>query len=195
MEKSYKIPNKIEKHLRKNKKAWSRKGLVAILTYTIVVILTSLFVKSMWDGYWRGHSWKFQTPVIFQSPLIIKEVKAEMLLPVISAKNAPEGKIEPDLEYSEEFERAYHTVRVHESSDGKSKSGLNGVCIAQGMINEIGFAPHEAYCFTDEKDQKATFMLWLKNRYGIPCVKQGFCRASIGDLLSLYSSGAYKELL
>lgn len=189
----YTVPKKLDRVLNKNKKAWSRKGLVAILTYTIVVILTSLFMKSMWDGYWRTHSWKFQSPVIFQTPVIIKEVNPEVLLPVISAKNAPEGRIVPDLEYSDEFERAYHTVRVHESSDGKNKSGLNGVCIAQGMINEIGYAPHESYCFTSVDDQKATFMLWMKNRYGIPCVKVGACRATIGDLLMLYSSNGYSK--
>lgn len=191
--KNYELPIKIEKAMKTNRRLWRNGGKT--LTIAIAFLLLGIIGKSMWDGYWRTHSWKFQSPVIFQTPVIIKEIKPEAMLPVISAKNAPEGRIQPDLEYSEEFERAYHTVRVHESSDGKNKSGLNGVCIAQGMINEIGFAPHEAYCFTDEKDQKATFMLWLKNRYGIPCVKQGFCRASIGDLLSLYSSGAYKELL
>lgn len=96
MEKSYKVPTKLEKHLRKNKKAWSRKGLVAILTYSLALILLGVMGKSCWDGYWRTHSWRFQSPVIFQTPLIIKEIKPQaqkVLTPEIDSKTQGSAKL------------------------------------------------------------------------------------------------------
>ena len=186
----YKLNTKTEKILRRNRKLWSKKGLIALLTYTLALLLLGIIGKSCWDSYWRGHSWKFQSPVIFQNPLIIKDIDPQATIPLITPQNAPEGAITKQNEYPSEWEEAYKLVRLHESSNGRP-TGLNGHCISQGQLNQIGFAPYQSYCFKDEADQKATFMLWVKNRLGIPCVKVGFCRANMHDLLLLYTNNSY----
>lgn len=100
----YTVPKKLDRVLSKNKKAWSRKGLVAILTYTIVVILASLFVKSMWDGYWRTHSIRFQSPVIFQPLWELKELKPQaqkVISPVLEDKTQSSAVLEAKLPLTE----------------------------------------------------------------------------------------------
>lgn len=189
--KKYEIPNKIEKHLRKNKKAWSRKGLVAILTYTIVVILTSLFVKSMWDGYWRTHSWKFQSPVIFQTPVIIKEVKPQAqkaLVPEIDSKLQGSAKLEPKITTVPKSEEQIVKEMKHgevlwkvyglESTWGRADYCRNNNLgyAGYGVLNEGKIVCYESFAKATERAE-----FWL--------VKNGLEEKPLANVLCIWNQG------
>ncbi len=128
----------------------------------------------------------FQTPIIIklQTPIKIekrvKEVKKAPTMPVQAIKEVEQ--------YPSGFEQAYDKVWLMESGRGSNKAGLNGYCIAKGEINEIGYAPHDKYCFKDRAEQKSTFMTWLTNR--INKVKMPWCE-TVSQCLTIYSSNAY----
>ena len=90
--------------------------------------------------------------------------------------------------YTAEQENAFDTVWFNESNRGNDKSGLNGACIQKGMINEIGYAPHESYCFKDRAEQKETFMLWLNNR--LTHKKSPYCN-TIKECILFYTNNSY----
>lgn len=87
-----------------------------------------------------------------------------------------------------DYKKAYDTVWLNESNRGTNKTGLNGYCLSKGMINEIGFAPHENYCFKDRAEQEETFYLWLDNRLNHK--KMPWCD-NINECLLAYSNGSY----
>jgi len=89
---------------------------------------------------------------------------------------------------SEIYKKAYDKVWLSESGRGNDKTGLNGYCLTKGMINEIGYAPPDNYCFKNRKEQEETFYLWLDNR--LSHKKMPWCN-SIGECLLIYSAGAY----
>lgn len=86
------------------------------------------------------------------------------------------------------FEEAYDTVWFNESNRGNDKTGLNGYCIKKGLLNEIGYAPHDNWCFVDREEQKATFMLWLQNR--LDHKKMPYC-STIKECILFYTNQAY----
>lgn len=90
--------------------------------------------------------------------------------------------------YTAEYENAYDTVHFNESNRGNDKSGLNGECLAKGLVNEIGYAPHDHFCFKNREEQKATFMLWLKNR--LEHKKMPYCN-TIRECILFYTNSAY----
>ena len=141
LNKSYSLSTRVHRALKKNHSFWSRKGLIAILTYTIVVILASLFVKSMWDGYWRTHQWKIQSPVIFQTPVIIKKLKpqAQLVSPVVKdTKPSKKAEIKPNLPITEEelVKGMKHGEVLWKVYGLESTWGRNDYC----RNNNLGFA-------------------------------------------------------
>ena len=193
--KKYQIPNNL---ISRTTKAYKVIKIFVLLVLSLFVIGSVLYTGTKIYGYFEDRIFSFQSPIILRNPLIIKlrEAQAQKVESIVKPKQAPlKPKKTSYLTYPENFERAYDTVWFQESNRGKDLTGLNGTCIAKNLLNEIGYAVHEGYCFKDRTEQKETFMLWMKNRYGIPCAKVGACRATIGDLLSLYSSNAYSALL
>lgn len=131
--------------------------------------------------------------VVFQYPITIKiqsPVKIEKRVKVVKKSTVMpvKEKKDTDEQYPKGFEEAYDKVWLMESGRGTNKGGLNGYCIAKGMINEIGFAPHDKYCFDNREEQKSTFMTWLTNR--INKVKMPWCE-TVSQCLTVYSSNAY----
>lgn len=121
---------------------------------------------------------KFQTPIRIEKR--VKQVK-KLIVPPLQAKKEVE-------KYPTGFEEAYDKVWLMESGRGTNKEGLNGYCIAKNMINEIGFAPHDKYCFENREEQKSTFITWLTNR--INKVKIPYCD-DVNQCLIIYSNNTY----
>ena len=125
--------------------------------------------------------------VITTRPLIVprKQPKKLSLAPTVVAKIP-----KPTPTAKPQFEEAFDTVWFNESNRGNDKTGLHGECLAQGKINEIGFAPHERpiICFKDRKEQKDTFMLWLNNR--LNHVKTPYCN-TVKECILFYTNQAY----
>lgn len=148
-------------------------------------------------GFMGVSRWYDENKVIFQSPILIKfqapvriEKRTTPVKKVSVVTEKPLVKVlEPVINTNADYERAYDKVWLMESGRGTNKGGLNGYCIAKGMINEIGYAPHENFCFKDREEQKKTFMLWLTNR--LNHVKMPWCD-TIDDCIFAYSSGGYK---
>lgn len=115
-------------------------------------------------------------------------------IPVANAKETKQIAIPTPtpVDKEEVYEQMYGTVWHRESGEGTNLSGLNGYCISLGMINEIGYAPKDNYCFKDRTEQHETFLLWARNRSGKNCVKTGYCRESFEGLLRLYSNNEYE---
>lgn len=154
-----------------------------------------------WTGFifWFASTYYFQSPIKrieYQCFLCRRDVTSTKPRQTVTSKSgskpfsvqaqAPVSTPTPSI--SVDFEKAYDKVWLMESGRGNDKSGLNGECLAKGMINEIGYAPHDHHCFKDQVEQKATFMLWLKNR--LEHNKMPWCN-SINECLLLYSSRAY----
>ena len=153
--------------------------------------LQSKEIRPMYVISLKNQSITFQTPLRDRTE---EDKKFHSPIPQVQAIETKQVAV-PTQSPDNTIERAYDTVWFHETNRGKDLRGLNGDCIALGMINEIGYAPGLGYCFKDRAEQKATFTLWVKNRLGLDCVKKGYCRATIEELLSLYSNSAYNSLL
>jgi len=158
-----------------NKPSW--KIITAFIAGMIFCVL--LYEATMWfhDNY------RFQPLIVprYMSPVIEEPIVAIPITPTAPKPNKEASR-------SSEYELAYNKVHLMESTSGTNKTGLNGYCINNGGVNEIGYAPHLKYCFTDTQEQKDTFMLWLDNR--LNKIKQPYCN-SIDECLLTYSNGAY----
>lgn len=166
------------------------KALCAILG----VLLMLVMVMTAGEVY---HAWRltyrWNMPIRFE-PLIIeikkpeiksplpKKAKVSMVTEVMgSEKN---GVVTAGISLQDQIERMYDIVWFHESGRGTNLKGLNGFCISQGMINEIGYAVADNYCFKDRNEQHATFLLWVRNRLGTKCQTLDKC-------LALYNNSEY----
>lgn len=157
------------------------KSVGMALIMCLIGFVIALYLITKFNHWSIKHEIIWQTPIILRTPVYIREVK-----PIIK-KVIPTPTPTPKQE-SKLFEDAYDLVWLRESGRGTNKAGLNGYCIKKNMINEIGYAPHEKYCFKDQVEQKETFMLWLKNR--LEHKKMPWCD-SVAQCISNYSSGSY----
>lgn len=150
-------------------------GFLSILTGV------SLGIGAVWgvNEWFRTNELVFRTPIIVQVPIYAQKRKQITKVEKVVVREQP---------YSDEYEEAYDTVWLNESGRGTNKSGLNGYCIAKGQLNEIGYYPQGKYCFSDRKEQKETFMLWLSNR--LNHIKQPYCN-SINECLGVYNNNSY----
>ena len=183
---------KAEKKIKKVRKQYALKAKllaigIGILLFLFVFSVAFYQVSKWYDSY----SVRFQSPVIIRPLFLIEKRKpVKIKVPVVVTPTPPfrkEGnEIVPNRPQS--YEKAYDLVWLHESGRGTNTKGLNGYCLSKGLINEIVFAPHENYCFSDRVEQKETFMTWLDNRLNKR--KQPFCN-TIGECLLVYSNNGY----
>lgn len=142
------------------------------------------------NSWYQNHWIRFQQPITisFKAPVVIENRGQTLTLPKKEPIRAVLAKEEIPNPLEKDIEEAFKTIHFHESNYGNDKTGLNGYCISQGMINEVGYAPSSRYCFKDKVEQHETVTLWLRNR--ITGVKPGICN-DIESCLSVYSNGAY----
>ena len=159
------------------------KGIVMAMVMVFIGICISLYLVTKFNQWSTKNEIIWQMPIILRTPVYIRQVKPVIKKIKVQVTPTPT----PDKE-SMLFEKAYDLVWLRESGRGTNKSGLNGYCIKNNMINEIGYAPHEKYCFKDQVEQKATFMLWLKNR--LAHNKMPYCN-TVSECILNYSSGSY----
>jgi hypothetical protein len=57
----------------------------------------------------------------------------------------------------------YDKIRQLESQKGKDLSGLHGICVRKGMINEISYDPYNGTCFESEHEQRVIFDGWVRD--------------------------------
>lgn len=128
----YVVPPKVEKHLRRNRKMWSKKGLWLIFTYTLAVLAFGVIGKSCWDGYRRTHQWSFQTPVVIQSPIIITKLKAA--IQPTKVKTSPKAELEPKLPLTEyeQVMKVPHGKILWNVYDLESQRGETDYCRLNG---------------------------------------------------------------
>ena len=177
-----------------------------------VSLLLFLLVAVLWTGYsiysyvgdhnflWRSPiEIKVQTPlqIVKRREVVLKEVKTQIKgsgehisvsAQEITGSNV-NGVITGGMTLDEKIERAYRVIRLHESGNGTNKSGLHGYCLQKGMVNSVGYAPHENYCFKDEVEEKETVILWFNNR--LSGKKTPHCE-SVEACLQIYNSGSYE---
>jgi hypothetical protein len=177
--KTDKIEKKIKKISRKLKLIAIIVGIIGALTFTFLI-------------FYNVSRWYDENKVIFQYPILIKlqtPIKIERrVAPQKKETRKEEAKNEQISLYPKGFEEAYDKVWLMESGRGNNKSGLNGYCITQGKINEIGYAPNDKYCFENQEEQKSTFMTWLTNRMNH--IKMPYCN-DVNQCVLIYSSGSY----
>src|SRR3990167_5100785 len=168
----------------------------SIITGIILAVVLAVWVFMRISIWFDNNRIVFQTPVIIQAPILIKR----RVVPTPTPKVAPKPKIKSNLGVVETVEakeideslldKVYDYIWLRESGRGTNKTGLNGFCISNGQINEIGYAPHDNFCFSNQTEQKATVKLWFRNR--LAGIKTGCI--TVESCLSLYSGGAYKSL-
>lgn len=188
-----KATDKVETYVRKHKRP--RFGLKSTIFCMFLGVTLSAFAFMKISEWYDTHRVTFQTPVIFQSPVIIK--KREEVQPVIKQKpkavninikgsfDSKTGFVTAGMTDGQVALEAYKTVHFHETNNGKDKTGLNGYCIKLGLINEVGYDPQDNFCFKNETEQTATVINWFRN-----CL----LKSSINQCLRLYSSNAYTAL-
>lgn len=200
-----------ETRLPKLERKIKRNRLVKTLTNKLTWILT-LIIVLMYFSYWFGSTYEPQNIIKsfkleFQLPFVLRSnskqtVKTpqkmalhEDILPKINGSAILNGKlvngeVQAGMDFETQIEVAYDTVWFHESNRGTDKTGLNGKCIDNNKINEIGFAVHDPilFCFANRTEQKATFKLWLTNR--LNHIKTPYCN-TINECLLSYSNQAY----
>jgi len=171
-----------------------KKGKKIIKKMKVYAVIIGIIGAITFSGFcfYSVSKWYDENKVIFQSPIIIKIQPPVVIQRREVARPKETRKIEPPVKqekaYPNGFEEAYDKVWLMESGRGTNKTGLNGYCIEQGLINEIGYAPHDKYCFKDREEQKSTFITWLTNR--INKVKNPWCE-SVDQCLRVYSNGSY----
>ena len=186
--KKEKVIDKLSTKLEKKAKKTARKLKVLAVVIGIILAGALCFLAFYNVSKWYDENKvTFQSPILIklQMPIVIQPRKKAIVVPVKVVKNV----ITPVVNTNADYERAYDKVWLMESGRGTNKGGLNGYCISKDMINEIGYALHENFCFVDQKEQKKIFMLWLTNR--LNHVKMPWCD-TIDDCLLAYSSNSYK---
>lgn len=165
--------------------SWKMKLTAVLIGFliTAVLFITAFYnISQFYDEY----------RVIFLNPIEIKinpPFKFERRITAKKYQKPQEGaKNEQISRFPNGFEEAYEKVWLMESGKGTNKTGLNGYCIGQNKINEIGFAPFDKYCFENQEEQKDMFFTWLTNR--INKVKMPYCD-TIDQCLRIYSNGSY----
>ena len=158
----------------------NKKHLIII---AVAVVLSNVLTGAFFNAYYLQVPW-----VITLRPLVVSRDKSVKPIKKLttSSKKASIEVVKPT--YTAEYETAYDTVWFNESNRGNDKSGLNGECIAKGLTNQIGFAPHDHWCFKNEEEQKETFMLWLKNR--LEHKKTPYCN-TIKECILYYTNNSY----
>ena len=179
--------------------------LFGLISAGIVFLLITGFITARdWVGD-RNFLWRSPIEIKVQTPLQIVERRSRVLLDVqkslessptaikkvsaqeVSGSNV-NGVITAGESLDEKIERAYKTIRLHESGNGTNKSGLHGYCLSKGMVNSVGYAPSENYCFKDEVEEKETVILWFNNR--LSGKKSPHCK-TVEECLSVYNSSSY----
>lgn len=171
------------KKVRRMAKKTSRAGYFKLLL--LLLGISALYALILYLGAWFN-KYKIVSPVIKCIPFCIEKRDDKMRSPIILT---PPPKPTKAPQKETKFDKVFDTVWLHESGRGTNKTGLNGLCISKGMINEIGYAPGEGYCFKNREDQKDTFVLWFQNR--LAHKKYPACD-SIDECLSYYNSNGYK---
>ena len=187
-----------------------RLGIVLYIITALFVIGSVIYAGFSIYRYVTEHNFLWRSPVEIklQTPLEIVKKRTVVLEEVqkslesqntskfkVSAKEI-EGKNENGVitageSLDQKLERVYDVIHLHESGNGSNRSGLHGYCLSKGMVNSVGYAPAENYCFSNEKEQKETVILWFKNRLGKDCVKRGFCFDTVEEGLKVYNGGSY----
>jgi len=186
--------NLLLKKMDKNTTKTEKKVKKTIKNMKVYAILIGvLLVIGMFGiAFYNVSRWYDENKVIFQSPILLKFqplIKIRRRIVVKLSKTRKEAPIvRKENAYPKGFEEAFDKVWLMESGRGTNKGGLNGYCIAKGMVNEIGYAPHDKYCFESQEEQKNTFITWLTNR--INKVKMPWCE-NIDQCLKIYSNSAY----
>lgn len=186
-----KVSNKVEalkKKAKKTVRGWKFR-LIAIL----IGIMGALYIL---DLVCRNITAFTNTHKIIRQPILQIKIQWPYKITPIDTKkkekssNEPKNSqiLAPTPTIRPDFKSAYDRVWQFESNRGNDKSGLNGYCLAKNMLNEIGYAPHENYCFKDRAEQEDTFYLWLTNR--LNHLKMPWCD-TINECLINYSSGSY----
>ena len=157
----------------------NKKNVVIITT---AILLSNILTGAFFNAYYLQVPWV----ITFRPMVVSREVKKPIKKPSVSPKKVSAAVVKPT--YTAEYENAFDTVWFNESNRGNDKTGLNGYCIKKGMINEIGYAPHDNWCFVNREEQKATFMLWLQNR--LDHKKMPYCN-TIRDCILFYTNQAY----
>ena len=174
----------------------------------LFLLITGFITARDWVGdrnfLWRSPiEIKVQTPlqIVKRREVVLDEVKSNLGASTLQKKVSAQevsgsnvnGVITAGESLDEKLERVFSVIHLHESGRGTNKSGLNGYCINNGLgINEVGYAPADNFCFKDQVEQKATVMLWFKNRLGKDCVKKGACFNTVEEGLQIYNSGSYQ---
>lgn len=155
----------------KDKRTW------AVVAFIVWSYLIGWFNSNY---YMRSPVAKWQSVVVERYP---KYERSVTIKAVEKQKPTPTPKL-----INQAFEEAFDTVWFNESNRGNDKTGLNGTCIKKGLLNEIGYAPHDNWCFVSREEQKKTFMLWLQNR--LDHKKMPYCD-TIKECILYYTNSAY----
>lgn len=154
----------------------NKKNLIIVIT---AVILSNVLTGAFFNAYYLQVPW-----VINFRPMVVSRTPKK---PTIVPKKVTQLP-KPTPSVNKDFEYAYDVVWLNESNRGNDKTGLNGYCIKKGLINEIGYAPHDNWCFVSREEQKATFILWLQNR--LDHKKMPYCD-TVKDCILYYTNSAY----
>jgi hypothetical protein len=187
-----KVSNRVEatkKKARKVVRSWKFKLLAVLLGLVGTLVVLDLACRNITE-FTNTHKITRQ-PILrikIQWPYRIegKDSGKKVIPPLNRAKNSP--ILDVDVKVRADYEKAYNLVWLNESGKGTNKNGLNGYCLSKNMINEIGFAPHENYCFKDRTEQKETFYLWLDNRLNHK--KMPWCD-EISECILNYTNNSY----
>lgn len=155
----------IKKKARKTVRGWKFRLLAVLIGLSLAVGLTFL-------GFYNVSKWYDQHEVKFHSPIevrlfpVVSVVKRETGLKSVSgAYILPKEK---QLWEDEEFlTNIYELTRRFESNYGRDNGDLTALhlyCQKNNMLNEIGYAPHDNFCFKSYWDQETTFKKWLVKR-------------------------------
>jgi len=124
------------------------------------LIISGVITASM---YFEQYSWSYQSPIIFQSPIVVSKRDNNISLPVVPSVEAQEVEIsqESQPETGPDINKMVDGIHALESSRGNNKAGLAGYCEALGMTNEYGYSPDTKHCFKTKQQAHDRIVEWV----------------------------------
>jgi hypothetical protein len=160
--------------------------LVPVLFIITVALMYSLI--NIISYYINSHTFKWQSPVVIQKPLIIKQkaiITQSIGSTIITIVEEKQKKINSD-----EF---FDIIWKQESSKGldTTKGALHNYCRSIGKWNEIGYNPQEKYCFRDKEEAQLWVAYYLKKNCNGMTMAQALCYWNTGKFMyeCAYSKG------
>jgi hypothetical protein len=178
------MEKEIKKPLTKDAKTKAISMTVIGISIIVLAYFLTLIVSNVVNFYIAGHDFKWQSPVIFQTPLEIKtKAGKEVSLKVVQEVKAQEPDKTNDPQYKS-IPWYIDKIWAMESTRGKNniKGSLQDLCEKKGEWNEYGYGGiNNPICFKDKEEADITMIKWFEKNLRTKSLMETFCYYRHGE--------------